>query len=234
MKWSIKILTFFLFLTTFSFAQEGRHIWNLPKYDRKPIHFGFQVGITSNTLDVKYSDQLLNSSIINVDLQRASGFNVGMISDLRLNKHFNLRFVPTLTLLTRNIQYSYYTDLTKKETATLNKKDEATLLNIPLTLKFRAARRGNVRPYIFSGGQLIFDMTAEKNLEDKEVLNLGSSDFGLHFGAGLDFYLEYFKFGVEARYVYGLSDLRVDNGTDFYNVFESVHHRGFRLVLTFE
>lgn len=236
MKTIYKYFLFFV-LISFSFkgvAQAGKYVWNIPKFDRKAVHFGFQVGLTQNNLDVRYTDKLHQTNIKNVELITTSGFNVGMLADLRLNKHFNLRFVPTLTLVNRQINYTLYQDATKSSTLNVLKNDEAALLNVPISLKFRAARRGNLRPYVLAGGQLIYDMSSDKNVNDKEVLNLNTTDFGLHFGLGIDFYLEFFKFGIETKYVYGLTDLKIDNGTQYYDVFESIHHRGLQVILTFE
>lgn len=218
-------------------AQVNRFILNLPNYDKKQIRFGFTLGLTNNTLDGAFSTHLGNNStstVTRAEIQNFLGFNVGMITDYRLNKNFNLRFVPSLTITNRAINYSYYNPLEFGNLTILEKKDEAALFILPISIKFRAERRGNVRPYVFTGSQLTIDMSSDKNVEDPQVLRLKSTDFGLHAGLGLDFYLEFFKFGIEMRYNYGLTDLRVDDGKDFYNAVESLHHRGLQFSLTFE
>lgn len=215
-------------------AQVNKYLLNIPHHDDKQLHFGFILGLTNNTLDATFSEGLLNSPVKRAEIINFNGFNVGILADYRLNDHFNLRFVPSLTLSKRAIKFTYQETTIPFAEKELQKNDEAALFNLPISLKFRAERRGNIRPYVFSGTQLVLDMSSDKNVEDPEVLRINSSDFGVHVGLGLDFYLEYFKFGFEMRYVYGLTDLKVDVDNDFYNAIESIHHRGLQFCLTFE
>lgn len=215
-------------------AQVNKYLLNIPHHDDKQLHFGFILGLTSNTLDATFSKGLLNSSVKRAEVINFNGFNVGILADYRLNDHFNLRFVPSLTLSKRAIKFTYEDAFQFGSEVDLQKNDEAALFNLPISLKFRAERRGNIRPYVFSGAQLVLDMSSDKNVEDPEVLRINSNDFGVHVGLGLDFYLEYFKFGVEMRYVYGMTDLKVDVDNDYYNAIESLHHRGLQFCLTFE
>lgn len=215
-------------------AQVNKYLLNIPHHDDKQIHFGFVLGLTNNTLDASFSDELLNSSVKKAEIVNFNGFNVGILADYRLNDHFNLRFVPSLTLSKRAIRVTSEDPFALGSEIEIQKNDEAALFNLPFSLKFRAERRGNIRPYVFSGAQMVIDMSSDKNVDDPEVLRINSSDFGVHVGLGLDFYLEYFKFGVEMRYVYGLTDLKVEVDNDFYNSIESIHHRGLQFCLTFE
>ncbi|MGB0868473.1 MAG: porin family protein [Flavobacteriales bacterium] len=216
-------------------AQVNRFLLNIPNHDKKQLHFGFILGLTSNTLDVTFSKNLLESNVKRTEVLNFSGFNVGVLADYRLNKDFNLRFVPSLTLSKRAIDFTYTNPVTLgSSTQVLNKSDEIALFNLPISLKFRAQRRGNFRPYVFGGTQLSLDMSSAKNIDDPTVLRLNSTDFGLHAGLGMDFYLEYFKFGFEMRYNYGLTDLRVTDGGVYYETIESVYNRGLQFCLTFE
>ncbi len=215
-------------------AQVNKYLLNIPHHDDKQLHFGFILGLTNNTLDATFSDGLLNSNITKAEIINFNGFNVGMLADYRLNDNFNLRFVPSLTLTKRAIKFTYKDPSAFGTLEELQKDDEAALFNLPFSLKFRAQRRGNIRPYVFSGAQMVIDMSNDKNVDDPEVLRLNAGDFGVHVGLGLDFYLEFFKFGVEMRYVYGLTDLRVNVDSDYYNAIESLHNRGLQFCLTFE
>lgn len=217
-----------------SYAQVNKYLLNIPHHDDKQIHFGFILGLTNNTLDATFSDGLKSSSIKKAEIINFNGFNVGILADYRLNDHFNLRFVPSLTLSKRAIKFTYEDPFSLGTESELQKNDEAALFNLPVSVKFRAERRGNIRPYVFSGAQMVIDMSSDKNVDDPEVLRINSSDFGLHVGLGLDFYLEFFKFGFEMRYVYGLTDLKVNVDSDYYNAIESLHHRGLQFCLTFE
>ncbi|MGB0427602.1 MAG: outer membrane beta-barrel protein [Flavobacteriales bacterium] len=232
----MKTRHFFLLLLSFGIlfsaqAQVRKFVQNLPKYDRKPYHFGFTLGLTNTTLHANFTDVLLNSELLSVDIKNVRGFNVGIVSDVRLNSKFNLRFVPSLTLVKRQIDYTFLDGI---DVETLQKSDEAALFFMPLTLKLRAQRRGNFRPYIFSGSHLVVDMSSDKNVEEFEILSLKSSELGVHLGLGMDFYLEYFKLGLEMKYNYGFSNLLVEDNSNFTKVFDSLNHRGLQFSLTFE
>ena len=53
-------------------------------------------------------------------------------------------------------------------------------------------------------------------------------------GFGTDFYLEYFKFGVELKMSYGLKDYHVKEDNAFANPIEKLKSKMFLLSLTFE
>ena len=84
------------------------------------------------------------------------GFSVGFITELRLTKHLNLRFTPSLSFGERSISYKSYTladSLIGYTNVAGNKPSILTIpVSIPLYLKWSAEREANYRPYVIVGG----------------------------------------------------------------------------------
>ncbi len=84
-------------------------------------------------------------------------------------------------------------------------------LEIPVLAKLSIPTPGNVKPSLFVGpslaiklsGKLKTEIAGESEEEDLE--DLKSTDFGLVFGAGIDFALGQGKLTVDARYTLGLT-----------------------------
>ena len=88
----------FLFLLLFSpilFAQEGMFskdpIINKENWNKQRVHWGYYLGF--NSLDFKFDYLTVTED---VQVQTTSGFNVGLIGNLRLTEYFDLRFEPGL------------------------------------------------------------------------------------------------------------------------------------------
>lgn len=193
-KISVSILFFSLLFTTSIRAQ------NLPYADEKLIHFGFSLGF--NFMDFAVTPLKVNEDVSVTSL--TPGFSVGAISDLRLNRHLNLRFTPTLNLGQRTLQYA---DSSSVEVLSIP-------LYLPLYFKYSAERNGNFRPYVLAGGGLWWDWG--RNM-DKPIL-LKKYDALLEAGVGCDIYFSFFKLSPELKFAVGLNDVLVplsqrDEGT---------------------
>ena len=91
------------------FAQRYNVPLNLPNYDNKPIHFGFLIGL--NNLDFKLTTvSRIEDELFVIQSQNQKGFNLGVVSNLRLGNNLDLRFIPTLSLAERRIFYMLNVD----------------------------------------------------------------------------------------------------------------------------
>ncbi len=232
----VKYLLFACFLISqISIAQSGRikkQPQNLKSYDNKKIHFGFMLGLAQVKLSTNFSDSYYgDNNFRSIVVDEKPGFNVGIIADYKLDNNFNLRFVPALTLTKRQINF---TSVDNGNVEFFAQEDEAALLDIPIQVKYRSDRLANVRPYVIGGMRYIKDMSSKKDVEELEILRLQDTDFALTLGAGVDFYLEYFKLGFEVKYQHGFNNLLVKDESMYSEAFESIYHRGLFFCLTFE
>lgn len=181
------ISTFILF-----FALSGKVLaqGNLPFDDDKKIHFGFSLGL--NLMDFKAIPANINNQVSVSKV--APGFSVGAISDLRLNKNFNLRFTPTLMLSQRELNF--------KQDST-NALILSVPLYMPISIKYSATRTGNFRPYVIAGAGAWIDWGRNK---EKSIL-LKPLDMLLEFGFGCNIYFPFFKLSPEIKYSVGLNNM---------------------------
>lgn len=207
---------------------------NLPKYDRKMFHFGFALGMNYTDIAVKLKDniQALDSVYV-VEPKGAVGFNLNIISDMRLGEHFNMRFLPGISFVGRSMEYTLY----EKDTVPVvyDKVVNSVYLEVPLYFKFRSRRINNWRVYLIGGGKFLYDMATKEEVESDEViLKMKREDYTWDLGVGVDFYLEYFKLSTEVKMAFGLNNLLVEDQSVFTNSIESLKSKTFLFSIYFE
>ncbi len=179
-------------------------ILNYQKVDAKWLHFGFTLGV--NYMDLGIYNRADNEVRAEQVIFKP-GFTVGIITDLRLNDNWNLRFMPGLEFGERVIKYTNLPESIFYENKEIT--SESVLINLPLLVKYRAKRINNYRPYIVGGASYKIDVQSQDKLdpEKKKFILLNTTDCYLELGAGIDFYLPYFKMSTEIRFAVGLTDI---------------------------
>ncbi len=209
---------------------------NMPHYDKKVAHFGISFGYNqfySNIIGKEnppYQD-----TIMGFDSDRNSGFQLMFVSDLRLLSWLNLRFTPGVTFGDRRLNfYEYKNEVFNVRSTSL----EAIYVEIPLEFKVRSKRWRNMRPYLIAGGKYTYDLGSIKrkkaNPEDV-MLKIDNSEIFYTLGAGVDFYLPYFKFGIELKTSYSLTNILIPEFHTMYSdVLDKIRTQVFYINLTFE
>lgn len=217
------------------FCQVG----NLGKFDSRLLHWGIQVGLTMSKFDLEYSsDEVLRHDLQGTTSYYAPGFHIAVIGDLRLGNWFNLRLLPGVTLITRDVSYSWEpTYLASHRLAELSRNVESVYGDFPLEIKFRAMRYNNFRPYITAGISYGFDFASlrkNRNRTDESIIRLEANDFRYTMGLGFDVFLRYVKFAIDLKMTFGLPDLRVEDPDVYIRAFDYLNTRTFMLSFTFE
>jgi hypothetical protein len=218
----------------FPVKYKEKKMLNLSKYDRRMFHFGFILGTNLTDFSVRNVENLASlDSVYVVEPNAAVGFNLGIVSDMRLGEHFNLRFIPGISFVGRSMNYT----VLERDTivSVYDKTTESVYLELPLYFKFRSRRINNWRVYIMGGGKFMYDMATKEDVEtDEVILKLKREDYTWDLGVGIDFYLEYFKLSIEARMAFGLNNLLVEDQTIFTNSIESLRSKTFLVSFYFE
>ena len=232
MKKAIFIL-FILLAAAPVFAQKDKKkAPNLPAFDEKKIHFGFLIGF--NTLDFRVYNSG-NTYYVDV-LKLKPGLNIGIVSSLKLNKHFNLRFLPGISFGQRDLYYYQVkgSEIIYEENTPL--KIKSTFLEFPLIVKFSGKRMHNAKPFITAGVNTRYDLA--KNKQDHLLLR--SLDFYAEAGAGFDFYMTYFRLSVELKASIGFANMLNPEGTGepgdeiYTEALDALKSRVFSLTFYFE
>lgn len=174
-------------------------IINLENFDKQRIHFGFYLGLNSYDfkIDKKYNDQ-------DIVVESQTGFNVGLVANLRLTDHFDLRFEPGLQYGQRNLQFPNIADPIDAK-----REVKSTYLHFPLLLKFSSKRVGNIKPYLIGGVSTDLNLSSNASSPDDNsanVFRMLKNTNNYELGAGIDIYFEYFKFSPSIRGVFGINN----------------------------
>ena len=234
-KYHILALLPFLLLFNGAFAQEDG-IENLPRFDMKRVHFGFTLGFNQMDFYMKRPAEITpQDCVLTVTPQSQYGFQIGIISDLKLGENLNLRFIPSLSFGDRNMLYEI--SYPSRDTIyNVKKTAESTFLDFPLLFKYKTDRLTNFRAYVLFGGKYSLDLAsqAKKKHDEELTLKLLPHDVTADIGVGFDFYLEYFKFSIELRMSYGLIDVIKREDSPYVNSIENLRSKMFWVSFNFE
>ena len=218
-----------------SLAQKHPKLQNLPRYDNKKIHFGFTMGLNTMDFRIKPIENISDlDSLYVLEAQNQKGFNLGIVSNLRLGKAFDLRFLPRLVFSERIIEYSFIDRDRKIYTET--KPIESTFIDFPLLVKYKSERYNNFRTYVLSGLKYGMDIASQKDIDDdgEKLVKLKKNDLGVEIGFGMDFYLEYFKFSSQIKLTYGILNLLSEDETVYTKSVNRLTTNSWMLSFTFE
>lgn len=178
-------------------------------YDDKYMHFGFTLGLNTMDFDLKPSQQYYSIDSLYPDVSiLVPGINIQIVTNARLNDHFDVRFLPGVSFGQRTVRFY------KNQTLYDDRQSiESSFLEFPLLLKYKGDRLNNVRPYIIGGLNYRYDLAAKPEYDEEEpvYLRLKQSDLYYEAGAGLDFYLTFFKLSVELKMSNGFSNVLVND-----------------------
>ena len=153
----MKLITLVCFSIVFSvnsLSQKGK---NLPRFNRKKIHFGFALGGVSSDFQLSYDLKNNPDSIININYSKKPGLSIGVISSYNLTRNFSLRTVfPTFVFHERMFSYQY---LKNNELITKENNLNSTTLNFQLLGKLKSNRINNFLAYGLFGFEYSIDLS---------------------------------------------------------------------------
>ena len=155
----------------------------------------------------------LNLANINVDppmegieLSNRIVFVVGGVLDYRLSKYFTLRLEPMY--LQKGVKFE-----TDEAPGGVDYEFKSAYLEIPLMITYTFVIQ-KIKPYLIAGPTIGFCLSAKKDISwDSEHRDVDikegteSIDFGLGLGAGLNVPIGSNSIFLEARYVFGLTNV---------------------------
>lgn len=207
---------------------------NQPRYDRKPLHFGFSLGINFYDFHHQYIEDLnAIEGYYSVESVVNPGYTIRIISNLRLGDFWDLRFTPGFAATERILLFDVIEPISG-ERQTVERRIESSFVEMPLTLKWKSERINNYRLYVTGGGKYNLDLSSNEKVDDDRIFKLRQNEFYYEFGFGFDFYFEFFKFSPEIIASFGVSDLNVDDGTFYVQGLHRLETRAILINFTFE
>jgi hypothetical protein len=232
-------------------------VLNMTTYDQDKFHFGFVLGanqcfttlrpisdLNSHIFDSTYIPDILplpdSARIMTVWSTPAIGFVISIVGNMRMGDHFDMRFIPSLSFGDRNLLYNIQS-YRKGDTSLIEitKKIPSTYINFPLEIRYKSIRYNNFRAYVLGGLQYTLDLASqakkrEQKNADQKIIKFDGSDFYAEAGVGLEFYNEWFKFGIELKMMYGLTDVLKRERNLYTDSIESLKSKIFQVSFTFE
>ena len=209
---------------------------NLPNYDEAWIHFGFLIGLHSSYYRINYSEKYASpefSDLHSIVPLSKPGFKLGFISDINIIYPFDLRTLLQVSFYEFSLEYKYLSGDVFSDTRA------ATLVELPILVKYKSQRRKNLRMYIISGFKPGIEVGAKnKDEAGKDILGLKAYDISFELGFGADIFFELFKLSPEIRYSRGLINMikKSENGvTNIYSdPIEKIIPHNLSIFFTFE
>jgi len=233
---NINIVLLLIILVSQSVYGQKQKPKNESWYDEKLLHFGFSLGFNTMDFNIIPSQAYLDTNRLYPEVSKLNpGINIQIVTDLRPAKYLDIRFLPGVSFGQRNVRYY-------KDKVIFNEKQriESSFLEFPLLLKYKGDRLNNVRPYVIGGLNFRYDLAGKKEYDDEKpiYIRLKRSDLYLETGAGLDFYLTYFKLSVELKMSDGLFNIIVDEPAPGYaqyrNAIDKMKSRIWIIAFHFE
>ena len=242
----ISLIIFCTILALASAWAQERTVENRPYTDLRPFHFGVLVGTHVQDLELQNvgpqtivnEDGTQREVLISADQDRFdAGFNVGVLGELRLTQHLQLRMAPAMYFGSRHITFHNF----KEQDVNGNALEcyqtlKTAYLSTAVDLIFAAPRFNNHRPYVMMGINPMLNLSSKSN----DYLRLKKYDTFVELGAGCDFYLPFFKLRPELKFMFSLMNTlddkhasRLENKSMLPYTLSVKEARSKMIVLTF-
>ena len=205
-------------------------------YDEKPLHFGFSLGFNAMDFDITPSQRNFQIDSLYPEVSILNpGINIQIVTDLRPADNLDIRFLPGVSFGQRVIRF-YKNEVLVSD----QQKLESSFLEFPLLLKYKGVRLNNVRPYVIGGLNYRYDLAGKKEFDDAKpiYIRIKRPDLYYELGAGLDFYLTYFKLSIELKMSNGFGNVLVREAApghpEYYNAIEKIKSQIWILAFHFE
>lgn len=233
-----KKLIFITLLSLLFFVNAKAQNWG-GGADESKLSLGFSFQLNSSELKIlkmadwqgPYSDvinELNNDYLTSISPLITEGIGIGGIANVKLTKNLDLRFTPMFVFSDRKIMFKY------DDGTEIEKKNSATLTELPLSLKLKSERLGNFRFFMLGGLKYAFDIASRKNIDKLTDLTFKRNYLSYEAGLGLDIYFEWFKVSPELKVSHSLNDILKHEGNPFNTPIEKAKLRSFTFSLIFQ
>lgn len=207
--------------------------YNFYDFNQKDYYFGITLGYNTSSFKPFRSRGFLESdSIRAVESVTGPGFNLGIVTNLKMGENFDFRFMPTLSFAERNIEYTKTGRLANFS----QRRVEAVLVEMPFHIRYKSAPYKDMRLFIIAGVKYGFDVASDSRSRQAETLvKISPNDFSLEYGAGIQFFFPFFIFSPEFKVSHGIGNTLIYNeNLEESTVLEKLLSRTFTISLHFE
>lgn len=213
--------------------------------DDDNLHFGFTFQYVSSEYKILKKaewqtpfyedDKPVSGKLRALSSKPSPGFGIGFVVNKRLGENADVRFTPTLVFNDRLAYYEF-----EGLEMPIEKKIQATMVELPLGIKIKSDRRNNFRAYVIGGAKYSLDIASKKRSNDapnapmEKFLKNRKNFFSYEAGLGMDLYFEYFKMSPEIKLSYSLNNVLKNEPSPFSTPIDKLMLRHVTFSLFFE
>ena len=212
---------------------QANNNYNFFEFQKKPYYFGITLGYNNSTFRAFRSTEFLQSDSINVvEALNGPGFNLGIVTNLKIGDFFDFRFLPTLSFAERNLEYNRNSRDLRVALTTV----ESVFVEVPFQVRYKSAPFHDLRLFVIAGVKYAFDVASDSRTRQAEtIVKISPSDFSFEYGAGIQFFFPYFIFSPEFKISHGIGNtLLFNDKLEQSTVLEKVLSRTFTISFHFE
>ena len=238
MKQLKTLLLFTLIFSQLTQAQlfSKERIQNNQNFDKALFSYGYYLGFNNYDFNFDYLTDIQDIQII-----KNTGFNVGLIGNLRINDYIDIRLEPGLVMSKRILNYNaYFFDGLPFEERDLTRDVQSTYIHIPLLVKFSTKRVNNIKPFIVGGFSTALNLSSKQDSPEDNSngkFRLTKTNLFYELGFGIDIYLTWFKFTPSIRGVFSMKNELVkdfDPESPWTSQLSQMQTRGVFVDFTFQ
>ncbi len=197
------------FIATQAFSQvRAKDNYNYLDFQKKNYYFGISLGLnTSSYQPSRSSNFIANDSISVVNGVYRPGFNLHIITNLKIGDNFDFRFIPGFSFTERRFEYTLAnsSDITFKSI-------ESVFVELPFLLRFKSEPYKDKRMFLLAGVKYDIDVASNSRAQrDKArfLVQVSPHDFSVEVGAGVQFFFPYFIFSPEIKFSQGIGNVHI-------------------------
>lgn len=229
-------------------GKQASTIINLPKFDKKSLHYGFQIGFLSSPVGLDPSENAFSvngtdTTAVYITPQTTASFLLGFLLNVNISKdnHWALRFSPNISFYSRRFTMDTLgyklppSDIIVKPEDLIQLQSNTTL-EFPIMLKYQSDRRKNHRLYLLGGITPAFTVaTKQESTREEFYVNLKSFNMSFTWGFGIHIYNRMFCLSPEVRISHGLMNVADHTGDSVYMPFvDAIRVHKISFVINFE
>lgn len=155
---------------------------------------------------------------------------MGIVTNLKLGKYFDLRFIPALSFADKSLDFTHVGD------SVVNKNIESININFPISIRFKSQPINDMRIYVLAGLKYNMDLASNaKARQAEDQIKIGRHDFSYEYGFGIQFFFPLFIFSPEIKISNGLYNVHsVNNNLVYSGVLEKLQTRTILISFHFE
>lgn len=216
-----------------TFAQRvGGANFNFNAFNKKTYYFGITLGYNNSFYRIVHDRSfILNDTVKILESARGPGFNLGIVTNVKLGDNFDFRFnLPTLSFAERRFEYT----LTSKEVQT--RKVESVFIDFPIQFRYKSKPYHDIRAFVIFGGKYSIDLASNSRARQADdLIKIQRQDFLLEYGVGFQVFFPYFILSPEIKFSHGLLNIHDRNaGLIYSRVIDRLFARGLTISFHFE